>query len=102
MELRDFAMRRFPVEARGDASRTTVLTDLPAAGCSFMTRMATCWSTWPCCRTSPVPKLASCPMAHGRPDGRAAAQRPPDQQEPRDPVSDDRAVGRPLRRLGLR
>src|SRR5687768_16499089 len=31
MELRDFAMRRFPVEARGDASRTTALTDLPAA-----------------------------------------------------------------------
>ena len=35
MELRDFAMRRFPADARGDASRTTALTDLPAAAVFF-------------------------------------------------------------------
>ena len=35
MELRDFAMRRFPAEARGDASRTTALTDPPAAAVFF-------------------------------------------------------------------
>ena len=70
-------MRRFPADARGDASRTTALTDPRRPRCSFMTRMATLRERLTVLLHQPRPEAGVVPYGEWMARGGPASAGPP-------------------------